>query len=91
MYYNLSFSKLSLPFLSSLALTLFRPGFFFASCDLVGGGGKDFRGSSSITSKPLMPMSSVEAARKVFPNWFQETMTCHSFLVLSVVRIRHHW
>ena len=29
--------------------------------------------------------SSVGAARKVSPNWLQETMTCHSFNCLSIV------
>ena len=38
-------------------------------------GGRTSEAPPSITSKPLMPMSSVGAARKVSPNWSQETMT----------------
>ena len=32
-----------------------------------------------------MEPSSVEAARKVSPNWSQETMTCHSSNCFSIV------
>ena len=32
--------------------------------------------------------SSVGAARKVSPNWSQETMTCHSFNCFSIVLVR---
>lgn len=46
MYYNLSFSKFSLPFLSSLTLTLSLDWAFFSHpATRWGDGGKDFRGS----------------------------------------------
>ena len=35
---------------------------------------------------PRAHKSSVGAARKVFPNWSQETMTCHSSNCFSIVR-----
>ena len=38
-----------------------------------------------LTRKKRKGRGSVGAARKVSPNWLQETMTCHSFNCFSIV------
>ena len=51
-------------------------------------------GPGTSHSHPCDFVSSVGAARKVSPNWSQETMTCHSsncFSVFFWVRKTHHW
>ena len=37
------------------------------------------------SQNPVFPEGSVGSARKVSPNWSQETMTCHSFNCFSIV------
>ena len=36
-------------------------------------------------------LTNVAAARKVSPNWSQQTMTCHSFNCFSIVWGTQHW
>ena len=51
-------------------------------------------GIKIITKITAQSFSCVGAARKVFPDRSQKTMTCHFFLIVLVlfgVRVRHHW